>query len=328
MHQFSNILFIANPDAKVAANDIAAFSKAIALANNNQAKLVAVGLVDSLQLPSGSITDTEIMHEAIVTERKEQLQALVQEAEAKDLIKGLEIETKVLVGTGFIEVIRDVLRYQRDLVVKSVETAKGVLWPLFSGTDMKLLRKCPCPVWLIKANQQHSYRDILVALDYEPGNPENDVLNQRLLETATAQALGDFSQLHIVHAWRLPHEEFLRSPREGNSGVDVDRMVQEEELIHRRWLEGLVAEHCTNLGPETTDFLQPQLHIIKGDPKTVVPDCARELGAELAVVGTVARTGVPGFVIGNTSEAILNRIDCSVLAIKPDGFTSPITLDA
>lgn len=322
MNQFSNIMFIANPDG----NDSVAFAKAIALANNNQAKLSLIGLVDSLALPSESIADIDLMHEAIVSERQQQLQDLIQEAADKALINGLEIETKVLIGAASIEIIREVLRQQRDLVVKSVEPTKGILWPLFSGTDMKLLRKCPCPVWLVKANQQHSYRDILVALDYEPNNPENDALNQRLLATATAQALADFSQLHVVHAWHLPHEEFLRSPREGYSDADVDRMVKEQETVHQRWLEELVDEHCSKLGPETTDFLDPQLHVIKGDPKTVVPDCARDLGSELAVVGTVARTGVPGFVIGNTAEAILNRIDCSVLAIKPAGFISPVTL--
>jgi len=44
------------------------------------------------------------------------------------------------------------------------------------------------------------------------------------------------------------------------------------------------------------------------------------------VMGTVARTGVPGFIMGNTAETILNHINCSVLAIKPQGFVTPITL--
>lgn len=325
MNQFANILFVANPDANPETHDMAAFTKAISVANNNQAKLVIAGLVDSLQLPAG-IADADIMHDAMVTERQQQLQALIHEAENKKLINGAKIETEVLVGPVFIEVIRDVLRNQRDLVIKSVESSQGILWPLFSGTDMKLLRKCPCPVWLAKTDQQHSYRDILVALDYEPDNPENDALNQRLLEVATAQALADFGQLHIVHAWHLPHEQFLRSPRGEYTEAKIEQMGQEQEAAHRRWLEQLVDKHCTSLAPETAKFLQPQLHIIKGDPKTVVPECAKDLNAELAIIGTVARTGIPGFIIGNTAEAILNRINCSVLAIKPAGFISPVTL--
>jgi nucleotide-binding universal stress UspA family protein len=30
--------------------------------------------------------------------------------------------------------------------------------------------------------------------------------------------------------------------------------------------------------------------------------------------------------MGNTAEAILGQLDCSVLAIKPPGFVSPVSL--
>ena len=66
---------------------------------------------------------------------------------------------------------------------------------------------------------------------------------------------------------------------------------------------------------------------MKGHAREVVPECARALGTELVVMGTVGRTGIPGFVIGNTAEQILNQIDCSVLTIKPAGFISPVTAD-
>jgi nucleotide-binding universal stress UspA family protein len=44
-------------------------------------------------------------------------------------------------------------------------------------------------------------------------------------------------------------------------------------------------------------------------------------------MGTVARTGVRGFIMGNTAETILEQIVCSVLAIKPPGFVTPVTLE-
>tara|TARA_R110000822_G_scaffold187752_28_gene326963 strand:+ start:28292 stop:28507 length:216 start_codon:yes stop_codon:yes gene_type:complete len=65
---------------------------------------------------------------------------------------------------------------------------------------------------------------------------------------------------------------------------------------------------------------------MEGYVLNVVPECAMTVGAELVVMGVVTR-GVPGFIIGNTAEDILNQIDYSVLAINPAGFVSPITLD-
>jgi nucleotide-binding universal stress UspA family protein len=48
---------------------------------------------------------------------------------------------------------------------------------------------------------------------------------------------------------------------------------------------------------------------------------------DLLVLGTVCRTGVPGFLIGNTAERILNQGNCSVLTGKPDGFLTPVKLE-
>ena len=48
--------------------------------------------------------------------------------------------------------------------------------------------------------------------------------------------------------------------------------------------------------------------------------------SDLLVMGTIARTGIAGFIVGNTAERLLPRIPCSVLAIKPEGFVSPVTL--
>ena len=47
---------------------------------------------------------------------------------------------------------------------------------------------------------------------------------------------------------------------------------------------------------------------------------------DLLVMGTVCRTGLSGFFIGNTAEKVLGNVDCSVLTLKPEGFVSPVTL--
>ena len=41
-------------------------------------------------------------------------------------------------------------------------------------------------------------------------------------------------------------------------------------------------------------------------------------------MGTLARTGIEGYLIGNTAETVLQRVECSVLTTKPDGFVSPV----
>jgi nucleotide-binding universal stress UspA family protein len=45
---------------------------------------------------------------------------------------------------------------------------------------------------------------------------------------------------------------------------------------------------------------------------------------DVLTMGTVCRTGIKGFLIGNTAESILSEVTCSVLALKPDGFESTV----
>ena len=59
----------------------------------------------------------------------------------------------------------------------------------------------------------------------------------------------------------------------------------------------------------------------------MIPGFAQKERVELIIMGTVGRTGISGFFIGNTAEAILGRVDCSVLAVKPPGFETPVHLD-
>ena len=43
-------------------------------------------------------------------------------------------------------------------------------------------------------------------------------------------------------------------------------------------------------------------------------------------MATVVRTGIPGFFIGNTAESIVRLVNCAVMAVKPEGFVTPVVL--
>ena len=58
----------------------------------------------------------------------------------------------------------------------------------------------------------------------------------------------------------------------------------------------------------------------------MIPEMVAKKGVDLIVMGTVCRTGLAGFFVGNTAEDILQQVDCSVLALKPEGFVSPVEL--
>jgi len=321
MKRFSNILLMA--DAALA-NSIA-LERAVALALNNQASLTLVDSVDSIptemQMAVTAITPAEVV-DIVVSEKREQLEQVVT-CTAKS---GVDIKINVLIGKPFLEVIRQVLRNKHDLVIKCVEPSATLKDVLFGSTDMHLMRKCPCPVWIIKPTEHQHYRRILSAVDQDPEEAVKDVLNRQILEMSTSMALTEFSELHIVHAWHLVTENIFRSDRTDVTDAEVDAMVAEEANKRKQWLENLVSTYGSKGDKDAIDYLDPQLHMIKGDAKHIVPTIARELNVDLIIMGTLARTGIPGFFMGNTAESILNQIDCSVLTIKPPGFVSPVGL--
>jgi universal stress protein E len=78
------------------------------------------------------------------------------------------------------------------------------------------------------------------------------------------------------------------------------------------------------IGKGAYDYLSPHPHLRMGQACQVISDSMVELGVDLLVMGTVARTGISGFHFGNTAETILEQVKCSTLALKPANFICPV----
>ena len=186
---------------------------------------------------------------------------------------------------------------------------------LFGSTDLHLLRKCPCPIWLANPGRRRRYERILAAVDPYSDAPESAALDRTILELAAALAALEKSELHVVHVWRLEGEEFLRGRLAGVANIDVDEMTRDVQRAHEQRLARLLRPYAAR---------KPVVHFKKGVAAQVIPAVARRTKADLLVMGTVGRSGVEGLLIGNTAERILNAVRCSVLTVKPHGFVTPV----
>ncbi len=323
MKRFSNILLIIDEHTDYSA----ALKRAVGLARTNQARLTACAIVDTvpgkMRMGAIAIKPREVLDIA-VTEKRDWLDDIVKSVAAD----GVPLDAKVLIGKPFMEIIRQVLRNNHDLIIKCADVDGGLREVLFTSTAMRLMRKCPCPVWIIKPTERRKYRRILAAVDQDPEEPVKDMLNRQILEMSISLALAEHSEAHIVHAWDVFGEDLLRSRSWDFSEAGFDAMMEEEATARQRWLENLVKNYGTSADQNTADVPDLHLHVVKGHAQRVVPELASDLAADLVVMGTVARAGITGLLMGNTAEDILAQLDCSVLTIKPPGFISPITLEA
>lgn len=319
MERFRNILCVVEQ-----ASDATALERAVSLAENNQASLtvarVIPPLATDLRLPEGGPTSSALREWS----NAEHLAAL--ESVARPYGSRVGLGLRLLQGTAFLEIIRAVLADGYDLVIKAAEDPP-YLRRLFGADDMHLLRKCPAPLWLTRPAEKTNYGRILAAVDFDPAEPQKaaNALNRTILELAAALSVSDFAELHVVHAWDAPAEDVIRRWAAVPDSAATD-YAEAERSAHARGLEQIGAKLKEWLGDESYDYIAPRYHLPRGSAVGVVPHLAAELEADLVVMGTVARTGISGLIIGNTAESILEQLPCAVLAVKGPGFVSPVRL--
>lgn len=239
------------------------------------------------------------------------------------------LNTTVSVGQPLIDVVSHVLKNDIDLVIKRAE--ESFLDKLFGSLDMRLFRKCPCPVWIINHKPRSQYKNVVAALDLNYHYPQHEVairrdLNRDILRHASQIALLEFAQLHIVHVFDAVPENIAR---DGFITVDNDRMETDLAKIHAEReteLERLLEELNQELDDNVVEYLNPQKHIVHGYPRREIAATTTSLDTDIIVMGTVARLGVPGFIMGDTAEETIHQLHCAVVGIKPRGFETPISV--
>ena len=313
MKRFKNILVgvdLAQDDVLVSDNlappTEEAIARAVWLAKGNLARLTFVHVLPSnaTQLDAETQMLLQECHgKRTVADHATEVVAKLAETARNE---GLAAESLVTHGRSWLEMIRQVLRESYDLVIIGTRHLGPLKSMLVGSTGIKLLRKCPCPVWVTQRQPDQQITSILVAHDLRP-------VGDLAMELGCSMAQLHDAQLHVIHAadfWRL---DFELPPA----------VSAEEKDEYRQKAEEHIAGQLGNF-----DLGHPaQVHFVTASPDLAIRDHIERHGVELLVMGTVARTGIPGLITGNTAERLLPWIPCSVLAVKPTAFKSPVTLD-
>jgi nucleotide-binding universal stress UspA family protein len=162
-------------------------------------------------------------------------------------------------------------------------------------------------VLLVRPTGDGDWRRIVAAVDTTADDETNRTLNERIVDLALAFTTGRESQLEVVNAWIVYGEHLLREHmREAEfEEVGLQAKVHAERKLN---------ELAMKFGMSIEDDCVKALH---GDACEVIPATVNDPPADLLVMGTVGRSGISGLLLGNTAERILEKVDCSVLAVKP-----------
>jgi universal stress protein E len=215
---------------------------------------------------------------------------------------GIEAELALSEERAWLAIVSRVLGSDEDLVIVGKRSDPAHDGRLLGGVSQKLLRKCPCAVWVVKPDAPVHPVSILAATDLSP-------VGERAVAFAESISSECGAELHIVHALQLPFSVQM----EGSE-------AQEQFLAESR--SAAVAAIESQLPKPRREAVE--LHVGLTSPSNAILACVDRLGSDLVVMGTISRAGIAGLSVGNTAERMLGHLDCSMLTVKPADFVCPV----
>jgi nucleotide-binding universal stress UspA family protein len=292
------------------AHSQAALAQAVYLADRTKATVTVVHVVTHVaqavpgtsfevhwRVPPGELKKAE-------RKLRKQAEQRLAEAIAPHRSPGRRLRTETLVGVPFVEIIKMVQKKGIDLVLAGTLGRSGLKRLLVGSTAERLVRKCPCPVWIVKPGQHVPPRTILNPVDFSE-------VSGRSLDLAAFLAQRLECALNVLHVI--------------SSGAEQEDVAPATMRLHPRDIKQAAAQRLSEFVSAhvsvgtTVDEL-----VTLSEPWRSIDVIARRLDADLIVMGSLGRAGIPGLLIGNTAEKVLRLCDCSILAVKPAGFISPI----
>jgi nucleotide-binding universal stress UspA family protein len=274
-----------------------ALGSAVALANRCGAALRLVHVVEPLeayQRISHPLTSPYTLDE-IAQKTGVKLQALVASPE----LARLQVEYEVRKGKPFVELIIASRAWLADLIV--VGGASRTEEPFLGSTSERILRKAMVPVMVTKKPLSSEAKTFLVPTDFSSCARKAAEEALMLAKYFSARivffhVLGSYPSYTIAYAHDL--------------GVSVPISPPSPEEIEPEWeafLSGLPLEKvdwkkCTEEGQAAT---------------AIVP---KHLQADIIVIGTHGRSGLPYVLLGSVAEKVVRTASCPVLTIRPEAF--------
>ena len=149
------------------------------------------------------------------------------------------------VGDTALAVVMRAIAARHDLLVVTSDGGRDD-----RATLRRLIRKSPCPVWVIRPSRATRIR-VLAAIDPEP---DEQGLNQSILEIAESMAATDDAELHVASAWELFGEATMQSSAFVRvDPAEIERQRGEVETAHRRAIDELRAS-ATSSSPTRRRF--------------------------------------------------------------------------
>lgn len=199
-------------------------------------------------------------------------------------------------GMPSLEIVREAREWHADLVVAGAVGESAFERILLGSTARPILRDAPCDVLLGRAGALPPRR-ILVATDFHAPS-------RRAAERALAIAKRHGAELHLLHA--IDPVTWSGVAYEDAGGKDaLDEGTLEKTVL--RMMDAFDRDHLGGLAKQK---------VVYERAPTAVLARAKEVGADLIVVGTHGAGMMERALLGSVAEVVAERAPCSVLMVR------------
>lgn len=215
----------------------------------------------------------------------------------------IEITSEVVVSDNIAEwVINHCNSKPVDLVIKGGHRSESLF---HIPSDWQLIRHLSCPILIASHAKWKNKANILLAVDLSTQESNHQQLNSLILAWGETWHQVTHNQLHAMYS--IP----IAKPLLEFDVVDKHAVMQKKGPAAKEKMQKLLARF---------DLNSIISHITVGPPDRAILHQANELHSNLVILGSVARKGVSGLLLGNTAEKVLHylRTDCLIIKLPHD----------
>jgi len=245
----------------------------------------------------------------LITQRIEAVYAeMLDGYAARARAAGLNVSASILNDRSVTDfVVEHILESTPSIVVKSTRYHSAAERGALVDSDWQLMRQCPCPLWLVKSESLSETPVMLAAVDPVHANDKPAALDRQIIAAARQFARAAGGSVHLAHTC-----EPLAAV-----GTAVNRALTAAKLDTSSIDERVRADHAAALEAlaEKNGIDPKHAHQLPGRAHEILPAFAREIGADVVVMGVLARSRPGQRAIGNTAERVLDHLPCDVLIV-------------
>lgn len=217
-------------------------------------------------------------------ESRERLQALWQSLAVHDIPVAIDGTCE---SPEYESIVRKAERCQADLVIRGLRAAPNGGGEVAGASDWDLVRACPVPLLLTRGRMWG--RGLRVAAAVDISDDEAPALTQSILTCARRLTPAGSGGLEILYA----------DPFEGSAPQALKE--HQAKFAERAW---------------EVDVDPVGLHVLPGDPATVIPEFAAHRAYDLLVIGALTHRKSLTALVGTLTGRLMEALDADLLVVK------------